>query len=374
MFNLDQNDPNYKKFSEFFPKNVCIYTSKNSLQGKTTRIKNSAIQRKSKLLTLFIAGNLSAQNILRRLQKLNEEIEEYFNSEKGEKYEKLTLHIKLDITDSSSEYLTLLDQTLFSLLFNKCLKMGNGYLFLDKVDFFDIEISNTLKTQIKSKLGVFYLLEEHTKFKNHIDGVLMGDIDIDLIKEQIPGLDLVAQVLEVAKNGKLLTQDFEIDENLLNGMPIVENEKIKNMLVEAFTAGKNLSDASYRELYSFVRLMEKNFRTFIQCYNISVVNLKETGRSTEIRQTFCEQIIELARRDAWSSGIQIRELQELAFKIREDPKKTDLHNKYKSECKKYQDAKNLEFTNSFSLFFYAGAIKYIYNQRGKMPLIIQEFF
>jgi len=70
--------------------------------------------------------------------------------------------------------------------------MGNGYLFLDKVDFFDIEISNTLKTQIKSKLGVFYLLEEHTKFKNHIDGVLMGDIDIDLIKEQIPGLDLVA--------------------------------------------------------------------------------------------------------------------------------------------------------------------------------------
>lgn len=70
-------------------------------------------------------------------------------------------------------------------------------------------------------------------------------------------------MLEVAKNGKLLTQDFEIDENLLKGMPLVENEKIKNILVEAFTAGKNLSDASYRELYSFVRLMEKNFRTFI---------------------------------------------------------------------------------------------------------------
>ena len=109
--------------------------------------------------------------MLRRLQKLDQEIESYVQKEKGIKFEKLTLHIKLDITDDSPGYLTLLDQTLFSLLFNKCLGMGNGYLFLDNVDFFEIEISNTLKGQIKSKLGVFCLLEEREKNHFDIDGI-----------------------------------------------------------------------------------------------------------------------------------------------------------------------------------------------------------
>lgn len=94
----------------------------------------------------------------------------------------MTLHIKLDITDSSKEYLSLLDQTLFSLLVNKCLIMGNGYLFLDKVNYFDIEISNTLKGYIMKESALFQLLLLNSQSEVNIESIKTEDIDLGLMR------------------------------------------------------------------------------------------------------------------------------------------------------------------------------------------------
>jgi hypothetical protein len=58
---------------------------------------------------------------------------------------KIRLHIKLDITSDSDENISILDQILYQLVFCRCIPMGNGYLFLDQVEGFDFEISNTVK-------------------------------------------------------------------------------------------------------------------------------------------------------------------------------------------------------------------------------------
>ena len=82
----------------------------------------------------------------------------------------------------------------------------------------------------------------------------------------------------------------------------------------------------------------------------------------------------LARRDAWSSVVLIREMQDLAFKVRDDPGNESRLNSYQKKTDDYEHETKQRFRQSFSLFFFEGSVKYIYNDPQMMPLDIRQFF
>lgn len=106
-------------------------------------------------------------------------------------------------------------------------------------------------------------------------------------------------MLDLTRSGKIAQEELALEDNVLKGLPTLPDQKAKELLIHFFTfvgesQKRNLSDASYREIYSFVRLLEKNLRTFVGCYNITLSNLKDTGRTGDIRLILCQQIILLA--------------------------------------------------------------------------------
>lgn len=123
------------------PSNILICSSKMALLGKTAYILDRAAEQGRTVLTLSIAGELNPENFLDRIRKLHSEI----SSLKTEI--PIRLHIKLDITFGTPEHTACLDQILYQLIFSKCIAMGNGFLFLNRFEGIDIEISNSIKHQ-----------------------------------------------------------------------------------------------------------------------------------------------------------------------------------------------------------------------------------
>lgn len=121
------------------------------------------------------------ENTIGRYQKLARELEDAGNLQQ---YMPITLHLKLDITETNEEYLSSLDQILFGLIFNKCLEMGNGYLFLDNVNSIDIEIANTLNKSITDTLSSLSALKLSTHYtRDHvcIEKIKQEDINLEIV-------------------------------------------------------------------------------------------------------------------------------------------------------------------------------------------------
>jgi hypothetical protein len=63
--------------------------------------------------------------------------------------------------------------------------MGNGYLFLDEIEFFQVEVANTLKNHIIHETGVFGLVEEDKNKYISIGDLSSADLDLSLLKKNM---------------------------------------------------------------------------------------------------------------------------------------------------------------------------------------------
>lgn len=184
IIQMNSSEVQKENINKHFPTNVSVYTSTASFQGKTSKIVEKA--KDNYLITLFLVGDLSPNSLLERLMALDKSMQAF---QRDTIQQEITLHIKLDITDSSEQYLNTLDQILFQLLFNRCISMGNGYLFLDQVNYFEIEISNTVKKQVVENMGVFELLRQgYKKSQILIEGIQEEAINMNLLLKKIPDL------------------------------------------------------------------------------------------------------------------------------------------------------------------------------------------
>lgn len=76
---------------------------------------------------------------------------------------KITLHIKLDITHGTEDQTAYIDQILFQIIFNKAIAIDNGFLIVDKISNFEIEVSNTFKGMLLQDLSVINIVLKKEK-------------------------------------------------------------------------------------------------------------------------------------------------------------------------------------------------------------------
>jgi hypothetical protein len=93
---MNSSEVQKENINKHFPTNVSVYTSTASFQGKTSKIVEKA--KDNYLITLFLVGDLSPNSLLERLMALDKSMQAF---QRDTIQQEITLHIKLDITDSS---------------------------------------------------------------------------------------------------------------------------------------------------------------------------------------------------------------------------------------------------------------------------------
>lgn len=247
------------RFRDLIPKNCTIVTSNIAQMGKTYSIEKRAQEKKSKVLTLFIAGDLSPENLKSRLQKLQKEMSLHLDLDLKDC--NLTLHIKLDITFGTPEHTACLDQILYQIIFTKCIAVGNGYLFLHNITYFEIEVANTFKDMLREQLSVLKLLTESqplqtTEFK--IPDMTKQSIQIKLLEPH--GFYFVGSILYLRQQNQLAESTLELSNKVWLENYKKYSAKLLDCILAAFenpNKDQLICMASYNQLISFIKLLNK---------------------------------------------------------------------------------------------------------------------
>lgn len=219
-----------------------------SLLGKTTQIRERAVKEESHIIVLNLSGYDDPKNLENRLIKLQKDLLQ------NEGTERLTLHIKADITCKTQEELDRLDQNLFQVVSAKCIKVQDWYVFFDRFTFFEIEIANTFKDYIIRHSAFIKLFHEMNRSDCIISQIRENEIQVDLLRPH--GFDFVGSMLCLIKppvGSYLNIKTTEINpQNFQQTVQYSDKDKLEAILDAFLHPEKELKNASFTQLINFI--------------------------------------------------------------------------------------------------------------------------
>lgn len=350
-----------------------------SLLGKTTQIRQRAVEEESHIIVLNLSGYDDPKNLENRLIKLQKDLLQ------NEGRKRLSLHIKADITCKSQEELDRLDQNLFQVVSAKCIKVQDWYVFFDRFAIFEIEIGNTFREYIIRHSAFIKLFHEMNQFDYKISKITENKIQVDLLRPH--GFDFVGTMLCLIKPPQGRFENIKTTEikpqSFQKTVQYSDKDKLEAILNAFLYPGKELKNASFTQLINFIGLLNHNFSVFTNIYEFTNKCLIEANRGSSssliIRQTCCDLIVSVLHRESWSTIVQMRNNQIKTSNVIDG--QGDCLEALNSESfKKYKAIQDEEMNNFLSLFFgevaenTPGTLKMIYQDPSTVPQDIKGFW
>ena len=282
-----------------------IYYSDKAGVGKSTKIKNEAIENEKNYVYFPLGGEFTKLDIISRL-KNNNILKENKN---------IVLHIDLFDTKKTEE----MKEFLFSLLITKLYGLNENIFYLNK------------ETQIKIELpygfiDFFSKIPFLKMFKNKIN-ILIENLPPLIVSKSIDSdIQIICNYLRIIKNKKIIENDIyipNISSSYYNELPekitaeIISDDECKELIYDYL----KIDFPNYYQINNFIKILSSQFKKLSLINSLSSNVLKKLGNKIgkpELkynRYIICENIIKNTRFIISSTYQKLLNSQNTAYNI-----------------------------------------------------------
>ena len=289
----------------FENKEIEIYYSDKAGVGKSTKIKNEAIENEKNYVYFPLGGEFTKVDVISRL-KNNNLLKENKN---------IVLHIDLFDTKKTEE----MKEFLFSLLITKLYGLNENIFYLHK------------ETQIKIELPYgfidFFLKFPFLKmFKNKINISIENLPPLIVSKKIDSDIQIICNYLRIIKNKKIIENDIyipNISSSYFNELPekitaeIIPDDECKELIYDYL----KIDFPNYYQINNFIKILSSQFKKLSLIKSLSSNILKNLGNKLgkpelkNNRYIICENIIKNTRFIISSTYKKILNSQNLSYNI-----------------------------------------------------------
>jgi hypothetical protein len=379
---------------------ITLVTSDMAGLGKTHYIRKKA---KGKLLRLFLSGDITEKNIVKRLGRLASTIQ-------AEDESVFSLHVKMDMMENMMKNCERLDQLLFRILFLKYSPFGDSYLFFDKVDHFYVEISNNYKDFLLKELTIFSIFKDFQSKVVNIKGISFstqmqeeGHPPIDLDDLQGPKdqnnqsenrIFYICRAHQLLQDNKIQTEELFLSPEYRHPEYSAQVKEDWLRTLHKIFLGNNRQGGNMTQFVSLIKNLYDDLKELnkIAAISLEVIRIETEGRAIKkdidsilkVRSTLLKLVFESNVELVWSTVDFIRtenkmtkEFRDCGDKVTKDKLRTELKqllDRYQNDIEHLPNFKSWEKGKKVMSFLRNGGVKLLSRDLSHIDPEVHEFF